>query len=780
MGQLILGQTSFSKGELAPNLFGRTDLAQYHNAVAEAVNWFVDYRGGLTVRPGTEYIDSPTAAVHVLPFVIGQENSFLLVLGYHYIRVYQAGVFTGTTVTTPYAAADIPDIKYAQSADVMTLTHPSYPPATLTYAGTGVSFAYATIGAGAEQASPGTITATPPSTSNPDYCYAYVCTAVSLDGKNESLPSPPILVHYTILDETKGFVIPFKVVASASPTSIYRWYKSGPGDDRVNLGPPSTWGFIGDSQTVTFLDNNIAPDFSTQPPQFGDPFSGGQFQSITVTGGGSGYPSGGSWTGYIPLTITDSTGTGAAGYATTSHAGVVTGVFLTSSGKNYSSPTITASSGGATFSYTLSDAAPLYPAANSYFQQRAVFGGSNPKPVTVVLSEIGDYTNFNITPVSKDTDSLVIDLASLQVNTVKSFQPVAYGLLTFTTGGTFLISGGSPGAALTPASVTAQSQASEGANDLPPLQINYAVIYMQNRGSIVRDLQFAWQRQSYAGMDISTFSNHLFTGYTFSDWTFAEAPNKLIWLVRDDGVLLSCTYVPDQGSNPGEAMFAWTHHTTQGSFLSVTSVPEGNENAVYFIVQRTIAGATHTFLERLADAATSSLDAWYVDAGITVNQSPSVTVGGLSHLGGQTVSGVGDGLAYLNLTVSFAGTVTFPVPVSVATVGLPYPDCHVTDLPITTGNDPTSEGRRKQTQGVTVRVVNTQGLTVGPLGGPQTTFSGLIPQSAYSTPPPLVSDDVRSNILSTWSMRGQITITQSYPLPATILGIYKEVNIGDD
>lgn len=48
---------AFVAGELAPTLFGRTDLTKYDLAMAEAYNFFVDYRGGLSSRAGFEFVD---------------------------------------------------------------------------------------------------------------------------------------------------------------------------------------------------------------------------------------------------------------------------------------------------------------------------------------------------------------------------------------------------------------------------------------------------------------------------------------------------------------------------------------------------------------------------------------------------------------------------------------------------------------------------------------------------------------------------------------------------
>ena len=48
---------AFIAGEISPTLFGRSDLTKYDLGMAEAHNFFVDYRGGLSSRPGFEFID---------------------------------------------------------------------------------------------------------------------------------------------------------------------------------------------------------------------------------------------------------------------------------------------------------------------------------------------------------------------------------------------------------------------------------------------------------------------------------------------------------------------------------------------------------------------------------------------------------------------------------------------------------------------------------------------------------------------------------------------------
>jgi hypothetical protein len=64
------------------------------------------------------------------------------------------------TVVSPYAAADLALLKFTQSADVMTFTHPNYQPRKLVRSG-ATSWAFSALAAAASQAAPTAVSATP-------------------------------------------------------------------------------------------------------------------------------------------------------------------------------------------------------------------------------------------------------------------------------------------------------------------------------------------------------------------------------------------------------------------------------------------------------------------------------------------------------------------------------------------------------------------------------------------------------------------------------------------
>lgn len=136
-------QTSFVGGEIAPALFGRTDIAQYQNACETIENFLIRPYGPLISTPGTEFINAcktggSTSIARIIEFIFSRTDSFIIEMGVSYFRFFTAGAVVVSTGTTPYevahtyTAAELFDIQYAQINDVIYLVHPSHPPQKLT------------------------------------------------------------------------------------------------------------------------------------------------------------------------------------------------------------------------------------------------------------------------------------------------------------------------------------------------------------------------------------------------------------------------------------------------------------------------------------------------------------------------------------------------------------------------------------------------------------------------------------------------------------------------
>ena len=136
-------QSSFSGGEFAPSLFGRTDIAQYESACEIVENMLVRPYGPVISTPGTEFINEcktggSTSIARLLNFVFSRTDSYVIELGVGYFRFYTDGAVVVSTGTTPYevshtyTASELKDIQFAQLNDVIYLAHPDHPPRQLT------------------------------------------------------------------------------------------------------------------------------------------------------------------------------------------------------------------------------------------------------------------------------------------------------------------------------------------------------------------------------------------------------------------------------------------------------------------------------------------------------------------------------------------------------------------------------------------------------------------------------------------------------------------------
>ncbi|CAB4126625.1 hypothetical protein UFOVP78_3 [uncultured Caudovirales phage] len=134
-------QTNFTGGEFSPRLFGRPDLDAYANGAATMLNFLTLPQGGATRRPGSYYVagvKNSANKVRLINFTISSVAAYVIELGPLYARFYRnrGQVVDGSGVpvelVTPWAAADLPYLRWAQSADVLVVTHKSYAPQQIT------------------------------------------------------------------------------------------------------------------------------------------------------------------------------------------------------------------------------------------------------------------------------------------------------------------------------------------------------------------------------------------------------------------------------------------------------------------------------------------------------------------------------------------------------------------------------------------------------------------------------------------------------------------------
>ena len=188
---------SFAGGELVDELFGRLDLGKYQTGLAKCQNFIVTPQGPIKNRPGFAFVRATkgNARARLIPFTYNSSQTLVIEMGIGYFRFHTQGATvldSGSPyeVVHTYTEGELFDVHYVQSADVLTLVHPSHPPRELRRLG-ATNWTLSDIDFEPTIATPGapSVSATDDGTgTNSDH--TYVTTAIKGDTLEESLASP--------------------------------------------------------------------------------------------------------------------------------------------------------------------------------------------------------------------------------------------------------------------------------------------------------------------------------------------------------------------------------------------------------------------------------------------------------------------------------------------------------------------------------------------------------------------------------------------------------------
>lgn len=384
------------------------------------------------------------------------------------------------------------------------------------------------------------------------------------------------------------------------------------------------------------------------------------------------------------------------------------------------------------------------------------------------MSRAGDYFNFTRSRIISATDRAEFNISGEELNRIRGLLQLRE-LLVFTSSGEWSVTGPDGGfSALNPI-VTRYGYV--GSGKVKPLVSDDTALFVDRTGQRVRDLRYAYESDGYSGNDLTIFASHFFMGRRIVSWAMAKSPFSLIWVVLDNGKLLSLTY------NREHQVWGWTEHEMSGRVESVACVPEGGSDATYIIVVRNIGGQVRRYVERFDDRDfTTAEDAYFVDCGITYSGAATATISGLGHLEGREVTALADGNVVAGLTVT-GGSVTLPQPASKVHVGLPFSAMFENLPPAIQFDDVgSSRGRPHSVSAVRIQMERTRGIKIATQDG----RTNEIVQTGYdlAAPIPLWTGMHALTMPCDWNEDGTVIVKQDYPLPMTILALSVELSIG--
>ena len=390
------------------------------------------------------------------------------------------------------------------------------------------------------------------------------------------------------------------------------------------------------------------------------------------------------------------------------------------------------------------------------YEGRLYFAGSASFPQTIWGSGVDSFFDFFVgTNPDDGVEFAVVDSGgNITLNVIASLVP-AENMLANTSHGEYRLigSGDDPISAVTPP--RARIQSSYGSDAVvQPIKVDQSIIFAQRKGSKVRQMTLdATTTAKFLAEDLTIVANHLLKEFRLLELAYQPEPLSTVWGTRSDGTALALCY------DAREEVKGWWRMVTAGAIESVAIIPHPTQNRhqVWMSINR----ATGRFIEVMDEEAVMSYagGSWRgltVDAGVVYSGAATATITGLSHLNGQPVDIVGNGVQYPTQVVS-GGQITGLSPlVTSAFVGLHY-DSRGTTLPPEVGALGTIQRSHKHWIEVTALLDETVRLTVQ---GQALELTGLAPYTGEKHIPTLG-----------WGRDGTITFVRDQPYPATLLGL---------
>lgn len=663
-------QPAFSRGEVSPFLFGRVDLAGWSQGLRTLRNATVRPEGCVMNRQGFTFVDAaltntPLASI-LVPFVFNTTQSYALEIGNGSAQVFSAGalvVNAGIPITfsTPWAAADLPRLRWSQSADTLTLVHPNYPPFEIkrtsansftcmqaVYSGgpflqqnaDGVTFVHAS-------AKSGTVTLT---ASAPIFNANHVGALFQLTQQDLSVIEPweptkqfaasSIIGQYRRASLKNYLAVSLVSTSPGTENATGTWIPShsqgvqadGDGQIIVNVGTSGVNWLYQDSGVgivlITGFTSSTQVTGVVQPNYVGGP----GLLPISVVGGPQvvegpfNFTGDGTTTSFGPLSSSTTTDQ--------------TKYFVTIGGV-YQSPalyTITGAGGNIVFINAPANGAAIvvsqisalgqttfwafgafskdqgYPSAVSYFPDRLVLAGTPQQPVGVFGSVTSQYHQFTVSNPVVASDSFAVFLNARQLNAITDLIPLS-DLLVGTTNIIWRLWPGQTGIALSPLAIasTPQSYYGECATCASVL-FGDSAIFPEYDGRRLRDLIYQFAFDKFMGQELTLYSRHLIPfGTQFKRLAYKPDPSgQLVFGLLTSGALLVCTYLREQ------QIIGWGHFDTQGTFEDICVVPENAVYNLYAIIRRVINGQTVRYVEQLGSREVETIyDYKFLDCNLT-------------------------------------------------------------------------------------------------------------------------------------------------------------------
>lgn len=759
---IYISQLAFTTGEVSPDVSSRFDLEQYKSALLEAENVVIRPYGAVAKRQGSQYVgqvkysDKPT---RLFEFTTNTNNSFMLEFGDKYIRVWNYGIYTGIEVTTPFTSDILFDLNCNQSGDVMFICSGKYPIQTLSrYSDTDWRM------------STYKLTEQPYDEINTDNGHTLTVNGDTITSTKDLFTQDMVgsviqIAYYVEAVHTKsaGEVVEKRVHRGLLPLLIEKTYNNiNYNVENYSTDTELSWKFTTHGTwegtvkiQISNNDGQTWKDYRT--------YTSKNDYNVTDTG----KIEAGARLKYVSDIKSGSVNCDLSIMPFTQY-GIVEIKSVTDA-KNAKVNVLNGiKEGEPSYQWKLGswNRGRGYPKLCTFYQDRFVVAATDSKPNFIWFSRTGDYPNFGVEKVEgtiTDDSAITLPVINRKMCEIRHLVP-ANDLIILTSGNEWIVRGDKT---ITPTNCNLKTQTQRGALSCEPQFIGNRCVFVQERGGTVRDMGYSYESDNYTGQDLTLFVKTLVKGHVAVTSAYAQDPDSIIYYVRDDGQLNCLTYIPEQ------KVYGWSHFVTNGKYRYVESVAEGEQDTIYFVVDRVINNKSVKCIERSIPLYTEDNSDVFLDCYVKVTNSIKTDYINAPHLVGQMVDIVVDGQQMPSRVVPPTGVIKLDGKANVITVGLPY----TTKIKIPSVeqqiNDGTLQGRVATVSRVVLRMYKSFGGKVGRTFDRMDDIT-LPPNELFTGDKPVILPKMGIN----YSTDTSICIKHSDPFPFNLLSITRIVEIG--
>lgn len=302
-----------------------------------------------------------------------------------------------------------------------------------------------------------------------------------------------------------------------------------------------------------------------------------------------------------------------------------------------------------------------FPTAVAFYEGRLWWAGKN----GIYGSVSDDFYNFNPDTVG-DSGPINRTVGSGPVDDINWLLPLQR-LIVGAEGAEHSVRATSFDEVLTPSNFNIKEASSQGSSSAIAVKIDSRGVFVQRGGTRLFELGFDANVGDYGSTENTIIVPEV-GDPGIVHVAVQRLPDTRIHCIRSDGVAAVLVH------NPVENVMCWVTVTTDGDIEDCYVLPGDVEDAVYYVVKRTINGVTKRYHElwALESEARGEESTKTSDCHASYSGVATTSLAGLDHLEGKTVTVWGNSKDLGTKTVVGGMITTLSEAVTTAVVGIPY------------------------------------------------------------------------------------------------------------